>query len=60
LILPAWCYKDLPEYKGTELERLDENAEYAVKQAKASSEEERLNNMKERLKCKLEAKKAEK
>ncbi len=57
LPLPTFAYQALPEYKGTELERMEDNIQYQQKQSKATSQEERESHMRERLRRKLEAKK---
>ena len=57
LPLPAFAYEELPEYKDTELGRLNENSNYAKAQEKATPEQ-REQNMKERLRKKLEQRKA--
>lgn len=56
LPLPAFCYEQMPEFKNTEKERLNENFEYQKKQINAKDDNERLNNMKDRLRRKLEQK----
>jgi hypothetical protein len=56
LPLPDFAYQELPEYKNTEMSRIGENYDYQKKQASAKTPEEREQNMRERLKRKLEAK----
>lgn len=59
LPLPAFAYDILPEYQGTELGRLSENSEYAIKQMSCKTEEERKANQMERLRKKIEERKAQ-
>jgi hypothetical protein len=56
LPLPDFAYEELPEYRDTEKSRIRENLDYHKQQLLAKTEDERINNARERLRKKLEAK----
>ncbi len=53
LPLPAWAYETIPEFKGTEFERVNENEKYARTQINEKDPEVRKSNCKARLQKKL-------
>lgn len=57
LPLPSFVFQELPEFRGTPQERIEENIQYLEKQEKAETEEQKLENARERLRKKLEKKK---